>query len=618
MPRDVAFNDQLAALLPEPLLTVSEWSDLHRILPQKASAEPGPWRTSRTPYLRKILDCLSASSRYHTIILAKGSQIGATEAGNNWIGYVIHHAPGPMLAVMPTVDMAKRASKQRIAPMIEATPALAQRVSPARERDSGNSLFAKDFAGGTLILTGANSAVGLRSMPARYLFLDEIDAYPGDLDGEGDPIDLAIKRTATFRRNRKVYIASTPTLIETSRIWQAFLTTDRQRYFVPCPHCDEMQTIDWPRITFDSAKPGKAWLACVSCGTLIDERHKGAMLEAGEWRPTAEPSDPDVIGFHLASLYSPPGWYSWGDAARDFVAAKDHPQKLKVWINTVLGEPWEDRTGETIDESSLAARRGAWDAEAVPADTICCTIGADVQDDRIEASVVGWCESQRARVIAHHVLHGSPAETHVWEALDALLRERVSTDGGRQIGVVAACIDSGGHHAQAVYRFCGARHGRRVYAIKGVPGPKPAWPVRASKSVKYRGARVWMVGVDTVKDWLRGSLAVKDEALPHHVSFASTLDATYFAQLVVEKRVTKYDRAGRATRLWVKPKGARNEAFDALVYAFAALEAAKIDGRLVLRAPPKAETSAEPMPEPRARLAPKRYPGGFVKGWRHG
>jgi len=604
MPRDELYAAYLAAVRPEPMLTVSEWSDRHRILPQKAAAEPGPWRTARTPYLRKILDCLSPSAPYHTVVLAKGAQIGATEAGNNWIGFCIHHAPGPMLAVMPTVEMAKRASKQRVAPMIEATPELAARVSPARERDSGNSLFAKEFAGGTLILTGANSAVGLRSMPARYLFLDEIDAYPSDLDGEGDPIDLALKRTATFRRNRKVFITSTPTLLDTSRIWHAWNGTDQQRYFVPCPDCGEMQTIDWPRIEFDADRPGAARLACNGCGVLIDERHKGAMLEAGEWRATADGADPDVIGFHLSSLYSPPGWYSWADAARDFVAAKDHPQKLKTWINTVLGEPWEDRDGERVDEGSLMARRGAWDASGVPGDVVVATAGVDVQDDRLEASIVGWCEGQRSRVIAHHVLAGSPGEAAVWEAVDRLLQEPIACADGRRIRVVGACVDSGGHHTQAVYRFCAAREGRSVYAIKGVPGPKPAWPPRASKSKRHKGARVWTVGVDTVKDWLRGALAVRDENLPHHVSFAGSLDDEYFAQLLVEKRKTRYDRAGRPRREWVKPKGARNEAWDALVYAYAALEAVKIQRRLVLRLPPKPATEDAPTaPQPaRGRL----------------
>ncbi|MBL8235331.1 MAG: phage terminase large subunit family protein, partial [Bryobacterales bacterium] len=191
-------------LKPDPLLTVSQWADQHRRLSTKSASEPGPWRTSRTPYLREIMDCLSPRSLVERVVFMKGSQLGATECGNNWIGYVIHHAPGPMLSVLPTVEMAKRTSKQRLEPLIDESPVLRERIKPPRARDSGNTIMTKEFQGGVLVLTGANSAVGLRSMPVRYLFLDEIDAYPGDIDNEGDPVMLAEARTRTFSR-RKIF-----------------------------------------------------------------------------------------------------------------------------------------------------------------------------------------------------------------------------------------------------------------------------------------------------------------------------------------------------------------------------------------------------------------------------
>ena len=204
-------------LLPDPLLSVSEWSDRHRMLSSKASAEPGRWRTSRTPYLKAIMDCLSPTSAVERVVFMKAAQLGATEMGSNWIGYVIHHAPGPMMAVWPTVEMAKRNSKQRIDPLIEESGVLAELISPARSRDSGNTILAKEFRGGVLVMTGANSAVGLRSMPVRYLFLDEVDGYPLDVEGEGDAISLAEARTRTFAR-RKIFIVSTPTIAGASAI----------------------------------------------------------------------------------------------------------------------------------------------------------------------------------------------------------------------------------------------------------------------------------------------------------------------------------------------------------------------------------------------------------------
>jgi phage terminase large subunit GpA-like protein len=244
-----------AGLAPEPSLTVSEWSDDHRILSARVASEPGRWRTDRTPYLREPMDALSTSSAVQRIAFMKGAQIGATEAGNSWIGYVIHHAPGPMLAVS-TVDMAKRNSKQRIAPLIEESLALKDLVKESRTRDSGNTILVKEFPGGILTLTGANSAVGLRSMPARYLFLDEVDAYPGDVDGEGDPVGIAEARTRTFKR-RKIFIVSTPTVAGRSRIEREFLRSDQRRYFVPCPHCHSYQTLKFAQLQWPKGEPRK-------------------------------------------------------------------------------------------------------------------------------------------------------------------------------------------------------------------------------------------------------------------------------------------------------------------------------------------------------------------------
>jgi phage terminase large subunit GpA-like protein len=151
------------------------------------------------------------------------------------------------MLVEPTVELAKRFSRQRIAPMIENTSVLADRVSDPRERDSGNTILAKEFPGGVLVATGANSSVGLRSMPARYLLMDEVDAYPPSASTgaagteEGDPVDLAIRRTATFA-NRQIAMISTPTIAEVSRIEAAYLESDQRKYYVPCPHCGTFQT----------------------------------------------------------------------------------------------------------------------------------------------------------------------------------------------------------------------------------------------------------------------------------------------------------------------------------------------------------------------------------------
>ncbi len=267
-------------LRPDPDLSVSEWADAHRRLSGKAASEPGPWRTARTPYLREIMDCLSPGSAVERIVFMKGSQIGGTECGNNWIGFVIHHAPGPMLAVLPTVEMAKRNSKQRVDPLIEESPKLRERVQPTRSRDSGNTILSKEFRGGILVMTGANSAVGLRSMPVRYLFLDEIDAYPGDADGEGDPVALAEARTRTFSR-RKIFMVSTPTIRGHSRIEREYEASDQRRYMVPCPECGTHQWLKFEQLKWPDKQPEGVYYECEHCAHKIDERHKTWMLENG-------------------------------------------------------------------------------------------------------------------------------------------------------------------------------------------------------------------------------------------------------------------------------------------------------------------------------------------------
>jgi phage terminase large subunit GpA-like protein len=292
-----------AGACPDPLLTVSEWADSYRTLSQRASAEPGPWRTERTPYLREIMDCLSPSSPVETVVLMKGAQVGGTECGNNWIGYVVHQAPGPMLAVQPTVEMAKRNSKQRIDPLIEESAALRELVSDPRSRDSGNTMLAKEFPGGLLVMTGANSAIGLRSMAARYLFCDEVDAYPGDVDGEGDPVKLALARTRTFAR-RKVFMVSTPKITGMSRIESAFEDSDQRFYWVPCPRCEKYQTLRFAQIRWPKGEPELGLYICEHCEGAIENHEKHWMLERGEWRAAA-PGPGKAAGFHLSSLYSP-------------------------------------------------------------------------------------------------------------------------------------------------------------------------------------------------------------------------------------------------------------------------------------------------------------------------
>lgn len=553
-------------LEPEPQLTVSEWADRHRLLPQ-ASAEPGPWRTARVPYLRAVMDALSASSTIERVVFMAGAQVGKTEAGLNWLGYVIAHAPGMMLLVQPTIDMLRRNSRTRIDPLIEDTPALRGLVAPPKAREKGNTISQKDFLGGSLIMTGANAPTGLRSTPARYLFLDEVDAFPADADGEGDPIDLAIRRTATFRGRRKIYLCSTPTIAGASRIEKAYLESDQRRFFVPCPQCGEMQPITWDRIQWPEGAPDGAHFVCAACGGIAEERHKPAMLAGGEWRATAD-GDGRTAGFHLPGLYSP--FETWGEMARDFLDVKNDPPRLQAWVNTRLGEPFEDRATAPILADELMDRAEAF-GEHLPAGVLAITAGIDTQDDRLEVELVAWGAQEESWSLGYEVLWGDPAKPEVWNQLDQVLGQRFpDATGEHMLAVAAAAIDSGGHRTAEVMRFAQARAGRRVWPIKGRGGPGvPPWPKRPPKPKAGAPSPVFIVGVDTLKTALYARMRLT-EAGPGRLHFPDERDLDWYRGLTAERPIRKFHR-GVAKIEWVKDTGVRNEPLDCRVYATAAL-----------------------------------------------
>lgn len=551
-------------LKPDSFFTVSEWSDKHRVLPQKASSEPGRWRTSRTPYLKDILDCLSPNSPIERVVLMKGAQLGGTECGNNWIGYVIHVAPGPMMMVQPTVETAKRWSRQRLAPMIEETPALKGIVKEPRERDSGNTILSKEFLGGVIIITGANSAVGLRSMPVKYLFLDEVDGYPSDVEGEGSPISLAEKRTDTFSR-KKIFLVSTPGFKGISNIEREYEASDQRRYYVPCPHCQEMQYLKWGQITFNKNDLSEGvFYRCEHCNKLINEHHKTWMLENGEWI-AENPVNGKVAGFHLSSLYSPIGWKSWENIVKEFLQAKKDKNLLKTWVNTVLGETWEEE-GETISEDNLFNRRESYGPD-IPMDAGILTAAVDTQDDRLEVEVIAWGKGEESWSIDWRAFHGNPAKDDVWNDLDEYLQRKFRHESGAILKILITCIDTGGHHTKKVYEFVKPRQARRVFAIKGSNQTGAALVGRPSISNSGR-VKLFPVGVTTAKDSIFARLKI-EEFGSGYMHFPSHYDQEYFRQLTAEKIVTKY-RKGFPYREYMKVR-ARNEALDLRVYNMAAL-----------------------------------------------
>jgi len=570
---------------PDPRLTVSQWADQHRMLSSRASAEPGRYRTARTPYMRDIMDALSPTSPVQRVVFMKAAQVGATEAGCCFIGFVIHHAPGPMLCVQPTVEMAKRASRQRIDPLIDESPAIRERVKPARSRDAGNTMLSKDFPGGTLVLTGANSAVGLRSMPARYLFLDEVDAYPASADEEGDPVGLAEARSLTFAHRRKAFLASTPTIRGMSRIEREYEASDQRRFFVPCPHCGTMQWLKFERLRWDKGQPGSVRYVCESCDQDIAEHHKGTMLAAGEWRATAIASDPGTIGFHISALYSPPGWQSWRDIARLWEAAQGNDDALRVFKNTVLGETWVE-SGEAPDWQRLYDRREAWSPGTVPAGGLFLTAGADVQKDRVEIDVWAWGRGLESWLVDHIVIEGGPEKAETWASLEEVLAKTWTHANGAALKIARLAIDSG-YEASAVYTWGRKMGVASVSPVKGVEGFNRSSPVsgptyvdatEGGKKIR-RGARLWIVAVSTFKSETYRFLRLErptDEDLASGVRYPagtvhlpSWAESEWCKQFVAEQLVTVKNRRGFTKLEWQKLRE-RNEALDCRVYARAA------------------------------------------------
>lgn len=558
------------------------------------------------------------------VVVMKSAQVGWTEALNNTIGYHIDQNPAPILLLQPTLEMAESWSKDRLAPMIRDTPRLRGKVADPKARDSGNTLLHKLFTGGHLTIVGANSPAGLASRPIRVLLCDEVDRFPVSAGTEGDPIDLARRRTARFR-NRKIMMGSTPTVKGASRIEAAFEQSDQRYYFVPCPHCESFQRLVWAQVKWDEGKPETAAYVCEHCGALLADSDKPQMLKRGEWRGTKDFSG--IAGFHVSELYSP--WATWAEIASAFVRAKALPETLKTFINTVLGETWEE-TGATVEADSLLERKEQYGPENIPEGVLLLTAGVDVQDDRIEVQLDGWGLDEENWIVEQKVFRGDPQKPALWLEVDNYLIQRFATEDGRQLFVEAVAVDSGGHCTQAVYQFVVSRKRRRVWAIKGIGGPgKLAWPKKASRTAKSR-AMVFIVGVDTIKSILYGRLSKVLEPGPGYIHLPASADEEFCNQLTSEKAITKYVR-GRPTVVWEpRAKNIRQEVQDCWNYAYAAfvgrrgpellkglsLRKRRQVPKEVVAEPVEPEQKVEPEPpRPVQRVRPQRK--SWVKSWRN-
>lgn len=579
-----ALNQPLAGLLrftysmfrpPRPQ-TVSEWADENRILVSDSSSEPGPWRTDRAPYQREIMDAFTQPGIYEIVIMAS-AQVGKSEIELNMMGRAMDNDPGPMLYVQPTDKVAEDYSKRRIAPMIAACPTLRDKVYKAKGRDAANTITMKTFPGGSLAIIGANSPSDLASKPVRYIFLDEIDRFPPSAGTEGDPIELAERRTETYRHNRKIVKTSTPTIKGVSKIEKAYMKGTQEEWHTECPHCHQFSFIRFDDIKFDKEKfkdengeinyiVRNARWQCPICKREAPEYQVKRF--PAKWVVKNERAlENGVRSFRLNAFMSP--WSDWNEIALAFLQAKDDPEKLKVFHNTMLGESWEMRDRSGAPEK-LYARREHYNAE-VPSGVLVLTMGMDTQDNRLEYEVVGWDRHEQSWGIARGVIPGRADSPGVWEEVDALLDREWKMQNGMAMRILATFIDSGGHFTQDIYRECARRSNRRIWPVKGEGGEGKLYVRQMKSGTGYKGAYGFMIGVDAGKEAILYATGIEQPGpkyMHFPIDYRCGYDLEYFRGLLSEKQVI-HRRGGQNVIVWEKTYE-RNEPLDMRDYALAA------------------------------------------------
>jgi phage terminase large subunit GpA-like protein len=577
-------------LRPPPPLTISEWADRHRVL-GPSSPMPGAWRTDIAPFLREIQDSLSPDSGVELTVVMKPVQVGCTEVLLNTAGFYLSHAPSTVMIVQPNEDMAKRLSRQRVEPMIELCQPLKALIAKARSK-GGNEAFLKTTrTGGTLVIVSARSAAGLRSLPAKIILADEVDSYLTDL-GEGNPFDLAAARATTFSSLKRIAAISTPTYAGQSLIERLYNESDQRRWFVPCPFCGFSQPLEWENLRWEPGQPETVSYRCTACTSDVSEAWKPSMVAAGTWRATA--TGRRGCGFHFNALISP--WLRWSDLVRQYEAAIT-PEAKKSFTNLVLALPWQEQVQAVPEAETLMARAEPYQEGVIPEGGCFLTAGVDVQSDRLELELVAWGRDFESWSVAYHAIHGDITQPEVWNALDGLLTRSWAHSSGMPMQIQACCIDASFAGAE-VTAFTRNRHGRRVYATKGLSSAfgKPIWPRRASYD--RNKMPLYLVSADEAKLWVANRMRIEKPG-PGYMHTPITRPRDWYEQLTVEKLVLV-----KGVRKWMNPLRARNEAFDCRALAVCALHSRLLAGldlnawrdqfEALLAPPPAAEPNGAP------------------------
>ena len=459
--------------------------------------------------------------------------------------------------------------------MIRDTPTISGKVHDVKSRNSGNTILHKTFPGGHVTIAGANSASSLASRPVRIVLMDETDRYPASAGTEGNPIKLAEKRTTAFWNKKKIKV-STPTIKGSSQIEKEYQSGTMEEWCVPCPCCGKYQPYEWGRVHFSDVT-----MECKYCGEHISEFDW--KQGEGKWI-AAHPERRRKRSFHLNELASPwTHWDSiiaeWKEAQKEYKENGD-VEKLKTFINTVLGETWEPR-GKGADDDSLLARRERYEAE-IPEGVLLLTASVDVQDDRFEIEVCGWGRGFESWGVKYEKLYGDLDKEETWDRLELWLDREFYFASGSSLLIARTCIDTGGHKTTECYKWLKKmeKKGKRISGIKGFGRESQGIPLihKLSTNNEYN-VKVFILGVDSGKEIVVSRLSTVDEG-PGYCHFPINADRGYSETVIKglnsEQRVTEV-KDGRAIVKWKKKSGTRNEPLDLRVYNTAAVEILRPD-----------------------------------------
>ena len=567
------FKKILKAVAPPPNILPSEWAEENLILNESALST-GRWRSETVPYQKEIIDAV-VDPEVEKIVIMSSSQGGKNVIVNIIIGYFIDIDPSPIMLIEPTLELAEDYSKRRLAPIIQDTKCLKEKIYETKSRDSNNTILLKLFPGGSLNLVGANSPRSLASKPIRVIIADEVDGFEASSGKEGDPLKLADKRAITYWNRKKIYI-STPVLKGASRIEKEYLAGTQEKWCLKCPGCGKYQYINWHGLKFDYSKDEKGnysvWnitFQCPDCLQKFDEytwkQQPGAWIaENPEAKKTKR-----TRSFHWnAFVYF---WMSWEDIILEYLHSKSDPEMKKVFKNTILGEPYEERI-EDEEWSYLLERREEYPAD-LPDGVLILTAGVDVQDDRLEYEIVGWGKGEQSWGIEYGIIMGKPDQDSTWQMLSDKLDTVWRFENGLGLKVACTFVDSGGHYTSEVYKFCKANEYRKIFAIKGKGGP--GYPLIYSKGrSKKENCLYFVLGVDGGKAKILSRLQIKqpgDGYCHFPLGEERGYDEIYFRGLFSERPKPKKVN-GRIKIVWEKLGGAnrRNEPLDVRNYAQAA------------------------------------------------